>query len=532
MTTLYRRLGGRYPFVFLAVELHSALLIVAGTLALFSFYYQGTTSEYLMVLAIGLVLTEATIVITLVRVRPQLRPIQAWIDGERDPDSTTRAWASAAGLPIELIKRTLPAPVILSAIPTCVAGTIILDQPWYSLIAFLLGAAIAIGYSGLLHYLAVEAGMRPVLLDINANLSPRLASDFWAVPLRARLLIALPMINLITGLIVGALTSNGNGSSDLGLDVLVALAVTTTVALELTVMVSKSILYPLRDLESAVARVTEGDYEAFVPVTTGDEIGELAASFNQMVEGLAERERLREVFGTYVDKEVAEYILSDAFSEEGVEIEVTVLFCDVREFTAFAERATPQQVVRTLNRLFEVIVPIIAGHGGHVDKFVGDGLLAVFGAPEPFPDHADRALRAACEIGSAVNRKGRAGELRVGVGVNTGPVVAGAIGGAGRLNFSVIGSAVNVASRVEAQTRERDDDILITGETRARLSDEFEVESRGEVELRGVGEPVAIYAPVAGAEPPEAEPAEAEEPLPTVGELARRLRPRRPRLLR
>ena len=100
MTTLYRRLGGRYPFVFLAVELHSALLIVAGTLALFSFYYQGTTSEYLMVLAIGLVLTEATIVITLVRVRPQLRPIQAGIDGERDPDTTTRAWASAAGLPI------------------------------------------------------------------------------------------------------------------------------------------------------------------------------------------------------------------------------------------------------------------------------------------------------------------------------------------------------------------------------------------------------------------------------------------------
>ena len=96
----------------------------------------------------------------------------------------------------------------------------------------------------------------------------------------------------------------------------------------------------------------------------------------------------------------------------------------------------------------------------------------------------------------------------------------------------MIGSAVNVASRVEAQTRERDDDILLTGETRARLSDEFEVESRGEVELRGVGEPVAIYAPVAGAEPPEAEPAEAEEPLPTAGELARRLRPRRPRLLR
>ena len=97
-----------------------------------------------------------------------------------------------------------------------------------------------------------------------------------------------------------------------------------------------------------------------------------------------------------------------------------------------------------------MIVPIIARHGGHVDKFEGDGLLAVFGAPEPFGDHAERAVRAACEIGTAVNDEGEAGELRVGVGVNSGRVVAGAIGGAGRLNFSVIGAAVNVAARVEA----------------------------------------------------------------------------------
>ena len=129
----------------------------------------------------------------------------------------------------------------------------------------------------------------------------------------------------------------------------------------------------------------------------------------------------------------------------------------MRDFTEFASDATPPEVVTSLNRLFEVIVPIIAEHGGHVDKFEGDGLLAVFGAPEPFADHADRAVRAACEIGTAVNERGEAGELRVGVGVNTGNVIAGAIGGAGRLNFSVIGGAVNVAARVEAQTRETDD---------------------------------------------------------------------------
>jgi len=131
----------------------------------------------------------------------------------------------------------------------------------------------------------------------------------------------------------------------------------------------------------------------------------------------------------------------------------------------------------------------------------------VFGAPEPFPDHADRAVRAACEIGTAVNQRDEGGPLRVGVGVNTGMVVAGAIGGAGRLNFSVIGDAVNIAARVEAQTRETDDNILITGATWTRLSHQFEVDSRGRVELRGVSEPVALYAPrITGQAEAEPEP--------------------------
>ncbi len=510
MTSLYRRLGGRYPFVFLAIELQSALFVVAGTLALFTFYYEGDANEYLLVLAIALALTELAIIAALVRARPLLSPVRTWIDGERDPEATQRAWAAAVGLPLYLIKRDMPVPVVLSAILTCIAGTIILDLSWLAFFAFAAGAAIAIGYSSMLHYLAVEAGMRPVLLEINSILTRRKAADFWAVPLRTRLIVALPLINLITGLAVAALTSDGGGGANLGADVLIALLVATTISLELTVMLSKSILRPLRDLERAVERVREGRYDVSVPVTTGDELGDLAASFNQMIEGLAEREKIREAFGTYLDEEVAEYILSEGFTEEGVEVEVTVMFCDVRNFTEFASDATPQEVVAALNRLFEVIVPIIARHGGHVDKFEGDGLLAVFGAPQPFLDHADRAVRAACEIGTAVNERGEAGELRVGVGVNTGEVVAGAIGGAGRLNFSVIGGAVNVAARVEDQTRETDDSILITGETWKRLSHQFEAESRGKAELRGVSEPVSLYAPkLAG----QGEPEPAPEPV-------------------
>lgn len=497
LTFCYRRLGGRYPLAFVAIELQTAILVVAGTLALFTVYYEGSSAEYLSVLAIALALTEVAIVATIVRALPMVRPLRSWIAGERDEEATQRAWLAAVGMPLYLVRRDLPLPVFITVIPTLIAGVVILDLSWLTIFPLGAAAAIALGYSAMLHYLAVEAGMRPVLVDIDSHLSPRMtASDFWAVPLRLRLLVGLPAINVITGLVVAALTSDsGGGATDLGLDVLVALLVATTISLELTVLLSKSILRPMRDFERAVEKVRRGDFTASVPVTTGDEIGDLAASFNQMVEGLAEREQLREAFGTYLDKEVAEYILSEGFDEEGVEIEVTVLFCDVREFTEFASGATPAEVVAALNRLFELIVPIIAGHGGHIDKFEGDGLLAVFGAPEPFADHADRAVRAACELGVAVNDERRAGELRVGVGVNTGRVIAGAIGGAGRLNFSVIGGAVNVASRVEALTRETDDNILITGETWKRLSHHFEVESRGRADLRGVSEPVSVYAP-------------------------------------
>src|SRR5207244_4178301 len=106
----------------------------------------------------------------------------------------------------------------------------------------------------------------------------------------------------------------------------------------------------------------------------------------------------------------------------------------------FAERFAASEVVATLNRLFELVVPLIHKHGGHVDKFVGDGLLAVFGAPRRFEDHAERALTAALEIGRSV-REQLSGQLEIGIGLNTGPVVAGNVGGGGRLEFSVIGDA-------------------------------------------------------------------------------------------
>ena len=269
LTYFYRRLGSRYPLTFMAIELQTALFIVGGTLALFTFYFDGTTQEFLTLIGVSLALTEVAILVSLNRIRGQIGPIREWIGGDRDERSTKAAWSAAINLPVLLLKRDLPIPVVISLLPICIASIVILDLSVLAIFPLLAGAAVAMGYSAILHYLAVEAGMRPVLLDINSLLSPRQRTDFWAVSLRTRLLVALPLINLITGLVVAGLTSDGGGSANLGVDVLVALLVATTISLELTVMLSRSILHPLADLSKAMDRVSEGDYEVSVPVTTG-----------------------------------------------------------------------------------------------------------------------------------------------------------------------------------------------------------------------------------------------------------------------
>jgi adenylate cyclase len=507
LSRLYRRLGRHYPYAFLTIELQSAFVITAATLGLFSFYYNASTADYVKVIVVALALTGAAVVITLVRTFPLMRPIRDWLGGTRDADSTTRAWAAAVALPLNLIRRDLWVPVGIAIVPTCIWAVIVLDLAWPAFFPLFAGSMVALGYSAILHYLILETGMRPVLLDLNESQeAPRMRTPISAIPLRLRLMTALPLINIITGLVVAALSSSGGGGAALGADVLIAVGVATTISLELTVLFAKSIVRPIADLQRATDAVREGRYDVAVPVTTGDELGELAASFNQMVQGLAERERLREAFGTYLDKSVAEYILSEGFSEEGEETEVSILFCDVRDFTSFAAQADAKEVVMRLNALFAVVVPIVNRHGGHVDKFVGDGLLAMFGAPEPFPDHADRAVRAACEMASVVNSEDEPG-FRIGVGVNTGRVVAGSIGGAGRLNFSVIGDAVNIASRVESATRELDENVLITEATAGELSDDIEVTDCGTHDLKGLPEPLRLCAPrlrqAAGVQPGE-----------------------------
>ena len=248
--------------------------------------------------------------------------------------------------------------------------------------------------------------------------------------------------------------------------VVIAGALTLGVGIPITVgaMLSPS-FRPIRDLADATVRVGAGDYGQRLPVVQDDDLGALVASFNRMQAGLAERQRLQVAFGTYVDPALAARLLEqgdDVFT--GERREVTVMFVDVRDFTPFAEANTAEDTVARLNALFEIVVPAVVDAGGHVNKFLGDGALAVFGAPNELANHADAAVSAAVQIHRHVAELFE-GALRIGIGINTGAVIAGTIGAAGKLEFTLIGDTVNIAARVEQLTKTTGDVILLTDQT-------------------------------------------------------------------
>ena len=178
----------------------------------------------------------------------------------------------------------------------------------------------------------------------------------------------------------------------------------------------------------------------------------------------------------------------------GEDAMVSVLFVDIRDFTTFADGSTAREAIALLNEVFGVVVPVIEAHGGHANAFLGDGLLAVFGAPSPLPDHAGRAVAAAGEIAATVAERFGA-RCRVSVGVNSGLVMVGMVGGGSRFELAVIGDPVNVAARVEQATRQTGDAVLVTEATRCLLDGaDVALQPRGEIELKGKAAPVAVYA--------------------------------------
>lgn len=485
--------GSSYWLVMAAAQGAASVVVASTTIVLLSTFYDPPVWKVVVVVLVEVVLTATAVAVATSKTRSRLAEFRAWrLIPDPTPAQTAEVWEMVVNGSWRTYTRYSGRILLVVVIPVVGLSSWWWGSGWVGAGAALLATVIPAVYGTAVSYSISELLSRPMAEEIAARMPETPVYQPGALSVAKRLKIALPAYTTTAAMVTVTLLGGGHGAGALIRATIVAILVGIALSTELTVLLGDSITGPVVRMQRQLERIRGGDFTARTPVLMSDEFGELANDVNEMARGLEEREQIRTAFGTYMDRSVVDLILSGAVPPEGVEVTVSILFCDVRGFTSYAERASASEVIATLNEVFAAIVPIVERHGGHVDKFLGDGLLAVFGTPRPLTDHADRALEAACEIVRAV-QAGPTG-LRVGAGVNTGNVVAGPLGGAGRLNFSVIGDAVNVAARVEAATRQTGDDVLLTEATRRALLRPHPMESRGAIELKGKSEPLELFA--------------------------------------
>lgn len=273
-------------------------------------------------------------------------------------------------------------------------------------------------------------------------------------------------------------------------------------AMLVAIAIARGVSRPVQQLAQHTKLVAAGDYSQRLSLAREDELGQLADAFNQMTAGLAERDRVRNLLGKVVSPEIATQLLASELKLGGEEREVTILFSDLRDFTSLSEQLPPTEVLALLNRYLDRMSGIIERHGGVIDKYIGDAIMALFGAPVPLTDAPARAVAAAREMAQALDALNRelAAEgkptLAFGIGINTAHVVAGNMGSKNRLNYTVIGDGVNLASRLESLTKNPAyaTSIIVSEATLAGITPRPAARELGEVTVKGKREAVRIYA--------------------------------------
>jgi len=291
---------------------------------------------------------------------------------------------------------------------------------------------------------------------------------------------------------------------------LLIMIIVLTLAVLIVYFFSKTITTPIIRLFSATKEIEKGNFRVDIAPTSGDEIGQLTRSFVSMGRGLEEREKLKETFGKFVNKEIAELVLKGDIKLGGERKSATIFFSDIRDFTAISEKLEPEEVVEFLNEYMTRMVGCVNATSGVVDKFIGDAIMAVWGAPVSYGNDTEHAIDGALMMRKqlAEFNQGRGGIkkplIRIGCGINTGPVLAGQIGSEERMEYTVIGDTVNLASRIEQLNKPFGTDILISQDTYAITRGIYRVEPMQKIKVKGKAEPLQIYAVLGRMDDPSA----------------------------
>lgn len=441
------------------------------------------------------------------------RPIQTWY-------ARLQSGTPAAELPVDVARRVLNWPLINAAIVVLgwVPVAIFFGIAFGSLIN-----VIGISISAILAITVIYAGtdilwrrILPVFFP-DGQLSKIPA---FRLAVRWRLLWAFLLVGLVPPLLLlilflsrsRALIDSPNPEAVLRNLIIVQffiLVASLLASVGIANFVSRAIIEPLKVLQDAMGKVQDNNLDAKVPVASNDEFGYLGERFNDMTAGLRRGEQLRRLFGLYVSPEVARAAVETGTGLGGQMSECTVMFSDLRDFTSLTERLTPETLVDLINRYMTAMVSVIVDHGGLVTRFGGDSILAVFGSPlNSMTDHAGQAVNAAFDMRRALeafnrNASGdlvadgrqpldRQPVLENGIGIATGPVIAGNVGGKERLEYTVMGDAVNLASRLEGMTAELRYPILISQETFDAIGT-LTARQLPDVPIKGKAKPVTIY---------------------------------------
>lgn len=421
-----------------------------------------------------------------------------WLDEGRAPDAAEQRAALRAPL------RLLAVQAVLWGIGVVVFTTLngIIDPESIPRVLLSVLAAGVITCANT--YLTAEYLMRPVAALALASRPP---SRLLVPGVTARAMVAwtvgsaVPVAGLMT-IAIFVLAQRDTTATQLAIAILAIGGTTIVIGLLLSLQAVRATVDPLSDLREAVGRVQRGDLDTRVEVYDGSEVGLLQVGFNEMVEGLAERERIRDLFGRHVGEDVARAALERGAGAGdaalgGEERDVAALFVDLVGSTALASRLPPTEVVDLLNRYFAVVVEVVTEHGGLVNKFEGDGALAIFGAPNALDDAAGVAL--ACARSLATRLAADLPELRAGIGVSAGPAVAGNVGAEQRFEYTVIGDPVNEAARLTDLAKGIPGGVVASAAALERAGDD----ERGrwcvgdEVALRGRPHPTRIATPAA-----------------------------------
>lgn len=425
------------------------------------------------------------------RILRRLRTDVDWLVEGREPTMAQREALLRLPLSLQRIVGSLwVVPVVVFAA---------LNAPFSVRVALYVAVAIALGglVTCAIGYLLAERLMRPLTAAALADAVPE-SPQLPGVAARAVLSWTLGsgvLLLALTLLAAAALGQRGISTARLAISVIVLCAIAIAVGLVLASGFARSLSLRIRSLREAASAVGRGELEHEVTVDDGSEVGLLQADFNQMLAGLRERERLRDLFGRQVGEDVVRHALERGVELGGEARDAAILFIDLEGSTAMASERDPAEVVALLNAFFGIVVEVVAAHRGWVNKFEGDGALCVFGAPLADEHPADHALAAARELTARLEAE--LPGVRAGIGVSAGRVVAGNVGASRRFEYTVIGDPVNEAARLSDRAKSVPERLLASSAAVDRATDQ---ERRhwhpGEsLELRGRTEPTRTARP-------------------------------------